>query len=127
MYTIDEYLVLKGFGRDSIYSMYELSSLNYLGSFGHIESDPTGLKSSIYSGQYTQSDSGKIMLVNDGIANKLYFVNIEKSLRSSNTVIDKTINTSKHSLSSHLFELNDSTLIGNMGLSSLKKGRELVL
>ena len=44
LYTIDEYLVLKGFGRDSIYSMYELSSLNYLGSFGHIESDPTGFE-----------------------------------------------------------------------------------
>ena len=65
------------------------------------------------------------MLVNDGIANKLYFVNIEKSLRSSNTVIDKTIKIHpKHSLSSHLFELNDSTLIGNMGLSSPEKGKE---
>ena len=108
---IDKYLVLfsRNNNRENLFYIYDKNG-NFLGSFGHIGRGPGEMFNNFYKDQYYLNNlSETVMWICDISSQKMHAVNIDQSLKTNSTCIEKTIKTLP--LAPNTFYYNDTTLL----------------
>ena len=124
IYLTDELLLTKQTDSDTIFKVYSLPNLDYMGFLGLKGNGPNEWTAPRYSDDYVVDDGETYLWMHD--ARKLSFrkVDIIKSLNQPTAVVKEEIYIHpKHGLSQFLFHINDSIVIGNTGYESLEKAR----
>ncbi|WKD85067.1 hypothetical protein KCTC32516_00405 [Polaribacter huanghezhanensis] len=124
--VIDTLLMFKKISKETVYEIYNINSLKYLGDLGVRGDKPNAWLHPVYSGQYSKSEKDISLWVNDGIKGQMSLVNITEVLKKKDPtpILKKIINVHpKAYLQQHALFINDSVLIGDSGYTDPKRTR----
>lgn len=94
MSVVEDYMLLCNiYAEDSIFTVYNLDMEKPLASFGFKGQGPNDFASIVLNGQNGTDNGDVYVWVNDVNAVKMKRVNISKSLKENNVVVDKAIST----------------------------------
>ncbi|MGW8122366.1 BF3164 family lipoprotein [Roseivirga echinicomitans] len=123
-HIIDTLLLTKQTDSDTIFKVYSLPELNYLGFLGHKGNGPNEFTAPRYSGEYTIENGKIFMWIHDARKFRFRKVDVYASLNKRTAVVEQEIYIHpRHGLTQFLFYMNDSIVIGNTGYESIEKAR----
>lgn len=122
--VIDTFIVANTMSDRYNFRIFSSGKLDFLGYLGEEANSPFGWGAPRLSDQFVRQDNGICFWVNDGHKYDFRLININQSLAQEKPVVEKEFNIKpEYALTQNLIFLNDSTLVGNLGIDAYKRSR----